>query len=274
MSESDQPSQPPPAGDSPGAPIYGEVPRYGYQQSALPNSAPPPSYPPLGPEQPYPGQPYPGQPYPGQPYQAPPPQPYQQPYAGQPYAGPPYAGPPYAGQPYVGGYGPRPVPVYPYAPWHRRVGAYLIDFLPVIVASIPFYIGYGIWLISVAQQQNLPPGVVPDFSAGLGWMGVGSLLLLAALVWQIYNRCIVAGRTGQSLGKRVLKITLVSEATGQPIGALNAFVRDLLHILDGIAYLGYLWPLWDDKRQTFADKLMKTVVPDLPRSDQPAAESV
>ncbi|MDQ1539752.1 MAG: hypothetical protein QOH29_478, partial [Actinomycetota bacterium] len=25
-------------------------------------------------------------------------------------------------------------------------------------------------------------------------------------------------------------------------------------------YLGYLWPLWDSKRQTFADKILKTVV--------------
>jgi hypothetical protein len=25
-------------------------------------------------------------------------------------------------------------------------------------------------------------------------------------------------------------------------------------------YLGYLWPLWDAKRQTFADKICSTVV--------------
>ena len=98
-------------------------------------------------------------------------------------------------------------------------------------------------------------------------MVVGSLLLLAALGVADLQPWLVAGRTGQSLGKRVLKIRLVAEATGQPIGPLNAFVRDLLHILDGIAYVGYLWPLWDDKRQTFADKLMKTVVPDVPRAD-------
>ena len=47
-----------------------------------------------------------------------------------------------------------------------------------------------------------------------------------------------------------------------PIGPLNAFLRDLLHTLDGFAYVGYLWPLWDAKRQTFADKIMKTVVVD------------
>jgi len=48
--------------------------------------------------------------------------------------------------------------------------------------------------------------------------------------------------------------------TGRPIGGM-AFVRDLTHILDSLAcYLGWLWPLWDAKRQTFADKLIKTVV--------------
>ena len=33
------------------------------------------------------------------------------------------------------------------------------------------------------------------------------------------------------------------------------------HVLDSLpCYLGYLWPLWDAKRQTFADKIMSTVV--------------
>jgi uncharacterized RDD family membrane protein YckC len=54
---------------------------------------------------------------------------------------------------------------------------------------------------------------------------------------------------------------LVSEQTGQPIGALNAFLRDICHFVDGIiCYVGFLFPLWDAKRQTLADKIMKTVV--------------
>ena len=40
-----------------------------------------------------------------------------------------------------------------------------------------------------------------------------------------------------------------------------AFVRDITHIVDGFFYLGYLWPLWDPKRQTFADKICSTVRP-------------
>ncbi len=54
---------------------------------------------------------------------------------------------------------------------------------------------------------------------------------------------------------------LLSEETGQPIGTLNAFLRDLCHIIDAIiCYVGFLFPLWDAKRQTLADKIMKTVV--------------
>jgi len=39
------------------------------------------------------------------------------------------------------------------------------------------------------------------------------------------------------------------------------FVRDLAHILDAIpCYVGFLFPIWDARRQTFAAKVMSTVV--------------
>src|SRR5205814_3848157 len=84
---------------------------------------------------------------------------------------------------------------------------------------------------------------------------------LAGIGWSVYNRWMQGGNTGQSLGKRVVGIKLVSEQTGQPIGPMNAFLRDLAHIADGAAcYIGFLWPLWDEKSQTFADKILTTVV--------------
>ena len=65
--------------------------------------------------------------------------------------------------------------------------------------------------------------------------------------------------------KRLDELQTLKEAksarTGQPIGALMTFARQLVHLLDALAcYIGYLWPLWDAKRQTFADKIMSTVV--------------
>ena len=114
-----------------------------------------------------------------------------------------------------------------YAPWGKRVLAMLIDHVPTYVGLIIFYVGYGMVLVDMAQN-----GGTPDFSVGGIPLLIGSVIMLAAFGWTIYNRWITAGRTGQSLGKRVTKISLISEATGQPIGALNAFLRDLVHILD------------------------------------------
>jgi uncharacterized RDD family membrane protein YckC len=121
----------------------------------------------------------------------------------------------------------------PYASWIQRVGAYLIDVAPIIILEIIFVRIFVIYLI----------------------------VLLASIAWTAYNRWYQAGTTGQSLGKKVLNLRLVSEETGQPIGTLMAFVRDICHIIDSaICLVGYLFPLWDAKRQTIADKIVKTVV--------------
>ena len=45
-------------------------------------------------------------------------------------------------------------------------------------------------------------------------------------------------------------------------------MRQIAHYVDQlICYIGYLFPLWDDKRQTIADKLMTTVC--VPLNAQP-----
>jgi hypothetical protein len=163
-----------------------------------------------------------------------------------------------------------PVPRYPYAHWLRRAGGYLIDFAPAYVAQIPFWIGYVMFYARLIQLSRTPPStsssedVFADFTgSALRWMFIGVVLMLAAFGWQWYNRWLIGGRTGQSMGRRVMRTKLVAEVNGQPIGAVNAFLRDLLHVLDGAAYIGFLWPLWDEKRQTFADMIMNTVVIDL-----------
>jgi uncharacterized RDD family membrane protein YckC len=68
------------------------------------------------------------------------------------------------------------------------------------------------------------------------------------------------GETGYTLGKGVIGIKLVSEQTGQPVGVGMAIARYFVHILDGFCFIGYLWPLWDAKKQTFADKILTQIV--------------
>ncbi|HEX7211087.1 MAG TPA: RDD family protein [Propionibacteriaceae bacterium] len=144
------------------------------------------------------------------------------------------------------------------ASWATRVRARLIDQFPTYLGLIIFCVGYLIFIVQLASSggstsQLAKPAVV---------MIIGLGAMLVSLGWVAYNRWHLAGKTGQSVGKRVSKIRLIGEETYAPIGAKNAFIRDVVHILDALTLVGYLWPLWDDKRQTFADQVMKTVVID------------
>jgi uncharacterized RDD family membrane protein YckC len=175
----------------------------------------------------------PGQPYgsPNQAYGAP-----NQAYGQTPTGYQP--GPPSPTSQYpAGGYGySQP----PYASWLTRVGAYLVDALPV-------------WVL-------LAIGAALAGHGGAG-AGIGIIFYLGALGWIGYNRWYRAGATGQSLGKSATNVRLSNEQTGAPIGAGLAFLRDLAHIVDAIiCYVGFLFPLWDGKRQTLADKIVGTVV--------------
>jgi len=89
---------------------------------------------------------------------------------------------------------------------------------------------------------------------------LGSLLILVAYAWGFYNGYL-NGQTGQSTGKKMQNIKVVSQETGQPIGGGVGIVRGLCHILDNIYFAGYIYGLFIDKdKQTFADKILKTVV--------------
>jgi uncharacterized RDD family membrane protein YckC len=109
----------------------------------------------------------------------------------------------------------------------------------------------------------VPYGLFYGIGGAIGGGGGAALIFLGLLIgfglglWLCYQE----GTTGQTPGKKVVGIKLVSESTGQPIGFGMAFVRKLAHFLDSLAcYIGWLWPLWDDKSQTFADKVCTTIV--------------
>jgi uncharacterized RDD family membrane protein YckC len=71
----------------------------------------------------------------------------------------------------------------------------------------------------------------------------------------------ICGAYGRTPGMRVVGIRMVRDSDGQLLGGGLGIVRSIAHLVDVITCLiGYLWPLWDSKRQTFADKIMGTVV--------------
>lgn len=88
----------------------------------------------------------------------------------------------------------------------------------------------------------------------------GSLGQLGALAGEVYFAYLV-GTKGQSPGKQVMKIKVVRDSDGQVVGFGTAVLRWLAHIVDALSLgIGFLWPLWDAKKQTFADKIVGSVV--------------
>jgi uncharacterized RDD family membrane protein YckC len=118
----------------------------------------------------------------------------------------------------------------PLASWGTRFVAWLIDFVIIVAANL------------IVGVINRP---------------LGSLVGLGVTIYFLYMQ----GTTGATVGKGVMKIKVLREADGQVIGFGMSVVRYLVHIVDAIPCLiGYLWPIWDAKKQTFADKIISTVV--------------
>jgi uncharacterized RDD family membrane protein YckC len=129
------------------------------------------------------------------------------------------------------------------ATYGQRVGGFLIDI------GIPGGLLAVVLIAALASRDMVVIGVVYPAAAVVG---------LAFLAWNSGYR---QGRSGQSLGKSVLGTRLVSAVSGEPVGFARAFWRQVAHLLDGIPLgIGYLWPLWDEQRQTFADKICSTLV--------------
>lgn len=132
----------------------------------------------------------------------------------------------------------------PLASWGERVIAYLIDTAILFVGWIAVFIVAAIF------------GAVVDVLGALVGI-VGYVVVIGASFYFMYMQ----GVTGASPGKRLTGLRVVGEQTGVPIGGGLGIVRYFAHIVDAlICYIGFLFPLWDAKRQTLADKIMTTVV--------------
>jgi uncharacterized RDD family membrane protein YckC len=149
--------------------------------------------------------------------------------------------------------------------------AWLIDWAPVAILS-------GIGSIFLVTMQKVETVCITDDSeyqlgdfcatgnngpSGLAWT-LFLLLELISLAYVIWNLGLKQGTTGSSIGKGIMKFKVVGEETGQPIGFGKSVVRELIYLVAyfacGIAWIvAVLFPLWDPKRQSLVDKLVKTV---------------
>ncbi len=88
---------------------------------------------------------------------------------------------------------------------------------------------------------------------------LGSLLGMALSLG--YFTYLHSTKAGQTLGQKAVGIRIADAATGGQVEPGNAAIRWLVSILSGVAiFLGYLWMLWDPRKQTWHDKAASTVV--------------
>ena len=131
----------------------------------------------------------------------------------------------------------------------QRVLGTLVDLVPMLAIWIP-----GIILAAIFGAISSALGFLVNLVVFVVWLGYWVMQLIKQ------------GNTGQTIGKKIMGLKVISESTGQPIGPGPSVVRALAHFVDSIiCYIGYLFPLWDPKKQTLADKIMGTVVVTVPK---------
>lgn len=162
-----------------------------------------------------------------------PPQPPEPPEPAHP-ADPAPPPPDYSGYGYQQeGYGYTYAPVSNYSGFWRRAGAFVLD--EIIIAVV----------------GSVLAGVSGDNGA-IGWLNV----VLGIAYFSIFE-----GTTGQTIGGMAARVRVVDADSGAIIGISRAIVRNIARILSGLVFgLGYLWMLWDPRKQTWHDKIAKTVV--------------
>ncbi|HEX9531055.1 MAG TPA: RDD family protein, partial [Acidimicrobiales bacterium] len=166
---------------------------------------------------------------------------YQQPPPPPPYGAPGAYGPPgAAGSAWSGP---------PLAEWPQRFLAGLIDWGIGVVVLIG--------VVIVAAIVGAVSGTLGALVLVLGYLAVLAYNYIALGYWN--------GAVGQTIGKKALGLKVVRMDDGQLLGGGAGIGRAFCHILDGICLIGFLFPLWDPLKQTFADKIMKTVVIQVPK---------
>jgi Mce-associated membrane protein len=132
--------------------------------------------------------------------------------------------------------------VEPVAAWPARAGAFAIDVLVGVAVLVTLA------LVALAAPRG----------SSLWWVYTGAAVIVVLAM--AVNRLVLPVFRGFSLGRAVFGLA-VRTRDGAPVGVWRLLARDAAHLLDTAAlFIGWLWPLWDRRRRTFADLLARTEV--------------
>ena len=147
-----------------------------------------------------------------------------------------------------------------YGSWIARVGARIIDGIISAIFTAPAYIAL---LAGPKEETSCPSSIDALRCEGPTGASIGLAIVLGliGLIAFLVLYCKKVGATGQSWGHKACGLRVVDAQTGSMIGGGRALGRYFAQIISAIpCYLGFLWPLWDARKQTFHDKIVGTVV--------------
>jgi Mce-associated membrane protein len=164
---------------------------------------------------------------------------------------------PHAGSPEPRPGGDPPRPWWPraggpdHASWGARVVAHLLD--TAVLAAVTY--------LALEVQPVAAPTPAPVFlAADAPSRPPGSWLDSPWVVLAVVVLALLQAYVGSTPGKLVVGIAVVRDSDGRPAGLVRTVVRWFAHLLDALLWIGYLRPLWQAERRTFADSLLSTVV--------------
>lgn len=106
-------------------------------------------------------------------------------------------------------------------------------------------------------RENQAAELAPSIITSVFIILVSIIIMFIPLVYQTVCTAI----WGQTLGKKLVKIKVVRSDNSPKVGFIKAFIREVVgKFLSSFFLLGYLWVIWDKKKQAWHDKLAGTVV--------------
>jgi uncharacterized RDD family membrane protein YckC len=145
-----------------------------------------------------------------------------------------------------------------YGGFWRRFFAFLIDKIIIYVFSIN---GCAVAILAVGLGSDVPEilfSTPQEISSRIG--AFMSLCVFLSLLADMVYFTLFHGISGQTPGKMLLRLQVVT-ASGAPITTGTAFLRWVGYLISGLFFfLGFLWVVFDRKKQGWHDKIAMTSV--------------
>ncbi|MBC6456420.1 RDD family protein [Actinomadura sp. HBU206391] len=178
------------------------------------------------------------------------------------------APPPYQPYPQAPPYLHAPPPADPtLAEWWQRLVARIVDTVIIGLVVLPLWIWLYVWYFGLPYPETAAGE--PDLEAALrqelAFFGLSLLIGLVQAVITFFYDWLQQGRSGQTVGKRVMKTRVVALPDRAPLTGGTAAKRAGAYAVAGqipvLGLLDVLWHLWDrPHRQCLHDKFAGTVV--------------